>query len=735
MRFDRMEINMRKYLSAIAMMLCLAMLLPFALVSCGGGEPSDTTPDVTTPEETPEETPTETPEETPGETTPGGEDPSKPQEGEKKVLEVKWNQGQVMSNFNGGTPGIGGSSGYVYTDIITVPKAGTKISFKDPHPDFAGRGIYVISSWKEYMKNIWIPDKEGINISGSGASGSPIAYPKGVPTRTSITYEYITSKDNETIRLCCQTDTNPVVYITENAGVGTYQEYLDFIEDSKESVYNKSFEGITMALFGDSYLAGNRIRGEYTWAAFLADKYGMELYNHSIGGSTVSDKVTSNTPLVDRWNKYSGDPQIIIVECGRNDSNASLGIKMGTPQDTTTHTFLGALLFMLRNLREKYPNAMIVGITSYNSVDRQSTLDYAAAMRDLFAQYGYPCIYAADPKVSGVDTSKASFRDQYMELPEDYSHLNYRGHMMALPYFEAALAKCYEDFLAGKYVEKEIHYIDDNPPPENSAWNYGFVGSDKMSGGQDFTLVKGVREYYYSNVITIEKAGTTIYFKDLYGKKENITPNTVFIFSSWKKEGNDWVLDREGTNIRADQAVKRQEGSGYVVWSYTTTKDNENIRLCLRVEDDPADVAIMYENVGAPKQPNWNSGYIHTGTLGQPQGSHGGSAVHAYTDVFTVEKAGTTVYFEDLGDVSTNGAYYIFSSWKKDAQGNWVFDAEGTNLASDVAFIKTTVNGKTVWSYTTTKDNENLRVGLRCEKDPVLPQICFDLPEEEENQG
>ena len=716
--------NMKKYFSAIAILLCFAMILPFALVSCGGGNPADTTPDVTTPEQTPSETPEETPEQTPADT-----EPSKPQEGEKKVLEVKWNKGKVASNFNGNTPGLGGGDGYVYTDIITIPKAGTKISFTDPRPDFAGRGIYVISAWKEYMKDIWIPDKTGINISGSGASGSPIAYPKGTPERTSVKYEYITSKDNETIRLCCQTDTHPVVYMTENAGVGTYQEYLDFIEDSKETVYNENFKGITMAVFGDSYLAGNRLRGEYTWVSFLADKYDMELYNHSIGGSTVSDKVTSNTPLVDRWEKYSGNPQIIIVECGRNDSSPTLGIPMGTPNDTTTHTFLGAVLFMLRNLREKYPNAMIVGITSYNSVDRQATLDYAAAMRDLFAEYGYPCIYAADPKVSGVDTSKSSFRDQYMELPEDYSHLNYRGHMMALPYFEAALAKCYEDFLAGKYSEKEIPYIDDNPPPSNSVWHYGFVGSDKMSGGQDWELVGGVREYYYSDVITIEKAGTTIYFKDSYGKKENITPDTVFLFSSWKKDGSNWVIDKDGTNIRADQAVRRDEGSGYVVWSYTTTKDNENIRLCLRVQDDPADVSILYENAGEPKQPKWNSGYIHTGTLGQPKGSHGGSAVHAYTDVFTVEKAGTKVYFEDLGDVSTNGAYYIFSSWKKDASGNWVFDAEGTNLASDDPAILTKVDGKSVWVYTTKKDNENLRAGLRCEQDPTLPKINFDIPQ------
>ncbi len=756
---------------------------------------------------------------------------------EPQLLTVKWNSGYIQSDFGGRTPGINSSSAYVYTDIITVPKAGTKISFTDANPDFVARTIYIISSWTD---NATI-DTAGINISGSSESGSPVAYPSGVPTRTSITYEYITSKDNEKIRLCLQEATGPEVYMTENAGVGTYQEYLDFIEGSTNTVYSEKLEGITMALFGDSYLAGNRLRGEYTWASMLADKYDMTLYNHSIGGSTVSDRVTTNTPLVLRWDNDCGNPNIIVIEGGRNDS--SKAIPIGSVADGSTQTFCGALKFMLRNLREKYPNAMIVGITSYNSADSAATVKYAQAMKELFDHYGFPCIYAADPAVSGVDTSTQTFRDKYMELPEDYSHLNYRGHMMALPYFEAAMTKCYEDFLAGNYDEKEV---DEGSYSVN--WNSGFVGSDLMGGGQDWTLVPKVDPYIYTDVFTVPYAGTTIYFRD-YTTTEGTTSTNVFIFSSWKKDGDNWVIDKDGINLRSDQATVKEKGSNYIVWTYTTTKDNENLRLCIRAKDDPTLISVTfnegliwnpgYINNGAigavgsvggsqvyaysdvftvPKagttvyfkdyiktegvtntnvyifstwkfengawvidtdganltsaQANrkttaadyiewsytttkdnehlrlcirsaddpsqisvsfgegilWNSGYIHTGTIGT-QGTVGGSTVHAYTDVFTVAKAGTKVYFVDNGDVSANGAYYIFSSWKKDASGNWVFDAEGTNLSSSDPAILTTVDGKSVWVYTTKKDNETIRACLRCEGDPTLPTIQFEYPE------
>ena len=588
-----MRVN-RSFLRAFVALLCFAMLFPAILSACQ----KDTAPDpIAESEQSGTEAVTEEEKETQTEI---------PERGETKVLEVTWKTGQMVSDYSNKTPGLSTDSTtnklHQYSEVITVPKAGTLIQFLDASPDFTSRFTYVISSWKEVGDGIWQFDPTGTNISGSDVSESPIARPIGTPTRTAVSYEYVTSRDNESIRLCCLCEAPPTVYITENAGVGTYTEYQNFIEESKKESYNQSLQGITLALFGDSYLGGNKLRKEYTWATMLADKYDMTLYNHAIGGSTVSDKVVTNTPLVQRWNNESGTPNIIVVEGGRNDSNPSLNIPIGTNSDTTTHTFKGALIFMLKNLREKYPNAMIVGITAFNSPDRAATIEYARAMQELFAAYGFPCIFSADPTVSGVDTGNAAFRDQYMEMPSDYSHLNYSGHRMALPYFEKALAAYYKDFLAGRYDEKPLPDTSENPSAGDlpytgtisTTWNTGFIGSDKMTGGQDWTLVSGVAAYSYTNVFTVAKAGTTIYFTDRYDT-EYQTPNTVFLFSSWKLSGSSWVIDQSATNIRSDQANTLATGTNYIVWSYTTTKDNEAIRICLRSQSDNPLPTIYYQ--------------------------------------------------------------------------------------------------------------------------------------------
>ena len=395
-------------------------------------------------------------------------------------LDVAWHVGRIKSNYGGKTPTLDKTdTNYKYSDVIVIPKAGTEIKFTDDvitvseeYDSTASRYDYVVSSWALQKNGMYLLDVKSTNISGARVSASPVCFPEYNESKTAIekiTYKYVSSKDNETIRLCYNCNGNksdPEVYMTENAGVGTKQEYLNFLEDSRKIAYDNNLEGKTLVLFGDSYLDGNNLRGEYTWAQMIADKYGMTVYNHANGGGTASNYNGGNYPLVERWDNESGDPDIIVIECGRNDSNQSFGIGIGSLNDTTTYTFSGALMYMIQNLREKYPDAMIVGVTSFNSPDRAATIEYARAMRDLFAYYGYPCIFSADPTVSGVDTSTAEFRTQYMERPDDHSHLNYRGHMMAMPKFEEALSKCYADFLAGKYTEKDIPKV--NNPANNS---------------------------------------------------------------------------------------------------------------------------------------------------------------------------------------------------------------------------------------------------------------------------
>lgn len=54
---------------------------------------------------------------------------------EKTALEVKWNSGYVGSrtNTNKNTV-VSGNTNWLYTDVITLPKAGTKVTFTTSAP-------------------------------------------------------------------------------------------------------------------------------------------------------------------------------------------------------------------------------------------------------------------------------------------------------------------------------------------------------------------------------------------------------------------------------------------------------------------------------------------------------------------------------------------------------------------------------------------------------------------------
>lgn len=72
-------------------------------------------------------------------------------------LELKWHYGYVVSSTHDTTPNqlVENGDRYSYTDVFTVPKAGTTITFADNNSDsngdtrFATSNCYVVSSWIE----------------------------------------------------------------------------------------------------------------------------------------------------------------------------------------------------------------------------------------------------------------------------------------------------------------------------------------------------------------------------------------------------------------------------------------------------------------------------------------------------------------------------------------------------------------------------------------------------------
>ena len=143
-------------------------------------------------------------------------------------------------------------------------------------------------------------------------------------------------------------------------------------EDSgqeQETVRPESYdvlEGITLSVIGDSYVAGKGLADESSvWPALLATKYNMVFKNYGMNGSTISNYAGANyNPMVERYDQIEeNNPDIIIVEGGRNDYNRD--VPMGEDKSLDTKTMKGAVRYLITGLQEMFSNTLIIGVTCW----------------------------------------------------------------------------------------------------------------------------------------------------------------------------------------------------------------------------------------------------------------------------------------------------------------------------------------------------------------------------------
>ena len=390
-----------------------------------------------------------------------------------EILDLTWHLGYVASFSHATTPDklVSGPSGgmYSYTDVFVVPKAGTTVTFTDDNTNsngdrgYASASAYVVSSWIRSGED-WILNPNGIHYSGSGSTLSEIL----IANKNGVTYSYTTSADHEALRLCYRSGETaafrpseyPAVKAQYTGAKGTAVNRLalkKWIDDSKKDFYASELEGVTVNILGDSYFAGNGLDQTYVWPALLAQKYGWSFTNYGKNGGLVSSYQNKDSaPMVTRYRSMrDNDPQIVILNGGRNDYNHNVPI--GTVDSTDPNTFIGALNVIIGGVKEKYPNAMILfttvwNFTNTNSASSLTYLDYAQAMVAVCEAQGVYCFHAYDPDVSGVNMRDPKFRQKYCMKPTDISHLNLDGMKLVMPNFEKFIASCYADFLGKQAV-------------------------------------------------------------------------------------------------------------------------------------------------------------------------------------------------------------------------------------------------------------------------------------------
>lgn len=368
-------------------------------------------------------------------------------------VNMNWVNGYVGSSTNEDgyqNKVYNGKGGYYYSDVICLGKAGTRVRFVAPYNGLTSSNAYVVSAWK-LQDGEWVLDLDGNNIPGpkTGASSTVISYMKNSRRE----YCYVSGKDNECIRFCYVVGNGvadkPVTSVSiEHTGeTQTFGTVAEWVENDKSRAYFDLFEGKTINVIGDSlFTPANEIHKDNVWISLLAGKYGMTYVDRAISGSTISNKDTNDNPMVDRVAQMpDNDPDIVIFEGCRNDYNHNVPLGSDDPNDFDTTTLKGAIRYMLRALRQKYPNATIICMNYWDTPSGANATGvscngYAATMLKLCRDLGYLTIDLMDTDLCGVNMQDALFRELYSRAPNDVSHLTDRGMRYAYPYLEKALA-------------------------------------------------------------------------------------------------------------------------------------------------------------------------------------------------------------------------------------------------------------------------------------------------------
>lgn len=296
-------------------------------------------------------------------------------------------------------------------------------------------------------------------------------------------------------------------------------------------------------------------------------------------------------------------------------------------------------------------------------------------------------------------------------------------------------------------------------------WNYGYVGSMGNALGNENKLGSVGNtgtSYRYTDVVLIEKAGTTVWFTEYGSGNDGFCSRTGYSISSWKKSGSDFVIDTLWANYPGTDGVTAgiaTRSGNTVTYMYTTGRDNEYLRFCFCITGDTdkngkvifptvysaytqnpgtfidgcaVDTAAVSFNVdGTVGGFLWFDGYVGSdrNDIFYVNEIRPYFAEYSYTGIITVPRAGTTLSFTDAAYPYSDLTVYAVSSWKP-AGMTWVLDSAGANHRGiDNAVVSTDGNSK-IYTYTTTKNNENLRFCVRTNYDAsTLPVIYWSAPD------
>lgn len=303
---------------------------------------------------------------------------------------------------------------FVQVDFMSAKRS-------DPIPVERGDTFYFTGGGNDASKAIWFA-ADGSILSMVTGTGSQLAMtpPEGAVLVRFISYAYNTDPTAVILSVTWETDDRTLEYL----------QGMNCLWKKKYVACGDSFTAGDFAeKTGETWDQETQEYKTYCW--HIANRNRMRLVNEAISGTTMHNNGAHNAFSVSRYTQIPADADYITLCFGLNETTATIG----TLEDTTNETVMGAWNVVLEHLMENHPYAKI-GIIIPDAW-------CSAAMREALiavAQYwGIPYLdLTGDPQVplmiSGrragptLSARAVELRTAAFAISESDTHPNAKGH-------------------------------------------------------------------------------------------------------------------------------------------------------------------------------------------------------------------------------------------------------------------------------------------------------------------
>ncbi len=439
---------------------------------------------------------------------------------EATVVETKWSNGAVGGPTNANKYKFVSNANYRTSDIITIEKAGTKVYYTAPTVKGMGHTLLAVSVWVKDGDN-WVVDKAAANVDGTFKYGKSIGQ---TVVDGGVRYEFISDHDNQSIRFSYAADgdgSTPTVYMEPTTEPSTLAQL-----NARNFTATFDANGTIGNL---QWFCGYASSATNTNGSAKEVRLASAAYAHSglitvpKAGTKITYSSSSNNNAFNAFTRYKLEDGRYVYDIGY-DATSTL-VKNGS-----TYTYV-----------TEYDNEVIRLCVKADKSYTDIAVDAPVTVKwEQTNEKGTATLSTSDLKTEWPDPELLSL-------------------VTGAPLIATSEVKGLE-------------------------WHDGYVGS-QYHDTQAFKIANGNADYEYSDVFTVPKAGTTVYFfdqtfEDFDGSKYAST--SVMTISHWKKEGESWVFDKSKEYLNGCDVYNVLMTEKYRLYAYTTTEDNENLRICMR---------------------------------------------------------------------------------------------------------------------------------------------------------